>query len=87
MVKIGDFGVSKRMSANTQKMGNKTILGTPYYLSPEICQGLPYNEKSDVWSMGCCLYEMATLRKAFDAPNFAALITRIISVKVLGNSI
>lgn len=44
--KIGDLGVS-RMLATHQQMAH-TIVGTPYYLSPELCEGRPYNEKSDV---------------------------------------
>ena len=52
-VKIGDMGVAKKLSR-----GNfaKTIIGTPYYLSPEICEEKPYNEKSDVCTLGCILY-------------------------------
>jgi NIMA (never in mitosis gene a)-related kinase len=44
----------------------KTVIGTPYYLSPEICEDKPYDKKSDVWSLGCVLYEMVTLKHAFD---------------------
>ena len=40
-------------------------LGTPYYLSPEICANKPYNFKTDIWSLGCVLYEMASLKKPF----------------------
>ena len=40
----------------------KTVVGTPYYLSPEVCLNQPYTFKSDVWALGCVLYEMATLR-------------------------
>jgi NIMA (never in mitosis gene a)-related kinase len=42
----------------------RTQIGTPYYLSPEICQQKPYNNKSDVWSLGCVLYEITTLKHA-----------------------
>lgn len=42
----------------------RTQIGTPYYLSPEICQQRPYNNKSDVWSLGCVLYELTTLKHA-----------------------
>ncbi len=42
----------------------RTQIGTPYYLSPEICQQKPYNNKSDVWSLGCVLYELTTLKHA-----------------------
>lgn len=79
MVKIGDFGISKRMGTETHA---NTILGTPYYLSPEICQGLAYNEKSDIWALGCCLYEMATLQRAFDAQNLAALVAKIVNAEL-----
>jgi NIMA (never in mitosis gene a)-related kinase 8 len=49
VVKIGDFGISKIMNT---KVHAQTILGTPYYFSPEMCEGREYNEKSDVWAMG-----------------------------------
>jgi NIMA (never in mitosis gene a)-related kinase len=55
-----------------------TAVGTPYYLSPEICQGKPYNHKSDVWSLGCILYELVTLRHAFDAQTLKLLVLKII---------
>lgn len=44
------------------------------------CEGRPYNERSDMWALGCCLYEMCALRKAFDADNLPALIHKIINV-------
>lgn len=47
----------------------KTIVGTPYYLSPELCEDKPYNEKSDVWALGVVLYECCTQRHPFDADN------------------
>jgi NIMA (never in mitosis gene a)-related kinase len=45
----------------------RTCVGTPYYLSPEIWENKPYNNKSDLWAMGCVLYEMTTLKHAFEA--------------------
>ena len=56
----------------------QTAIGTPYYLSPEICQEKPYNQKSDIWSLGCILYEMLTLRHAFDANSMKALVLKIL---------
>jgi len=55
----------------------KTTIGTPYYLSPEICQERPYSWSSDVWALGCILFEMAALRVPFDAANIRALVTKI----------
>ena len=44
----------------------KTALGTPYYISPEICLGRKYNFKSDIWMLGCVLYELCTLERPFE---------------------
>lgn len=65
VIKLGDFGVSKKLE-NTDDLA-KSSLGTPYYISPEICQGRAYNNKSDVWMLGCVLYELCTLERAFNA--------------------
>ena len=75
-VKLGDFGISKVMGSTEQYA--QTVLGTPYYISPEICEGNPYNSKSDIWSLGCILHEMAELQKPFDGTNFPALIKKIV---------
>ncbi|XP_065064010.1 uncharacterized protein LOC135690390 isoform X1 [Rhopilema esculentum] len=73
-VKLGDFGIAKIMS--TRQDAN-TVLGTPYYISPEMCEGKPYNEKSDMWALGCILYEMANLQKTFEGTNLPALVNKI----------
>ena len=44
------------------------IVGTPSYISPEICEGKMYKNKSDIWALGCILYELTTLKKAFEGP-------------------
>jgi serine/threonine protein kinase len=75
-VKLGDFGIAKILK-NTVDLA-KTCIGTPYYLSPEICENKPYNNKSDIWALGCILYEMATLKHAFVAGNMKDLIVKII---------
>ena len=78
-VRIGDLGVAKMLceSANFAH----TMVGTPYYLSPEMCEERPYNEKSDVWALGCVLYELCTQKYPFEANNQAALILKIIRGK------
>lgn len=78
-VRIGDLGVAKVLS-NTAAYAH-TMVGTPYYLSPELCEERPYNAKSDVWALGCVLYELCTLKPPFDAQNQGALILKIIRGK------
>ncbi|RCN30894.1 kinase domain protein [Ancylostoma caninum] len=78
-VKIGDFGISKVMGTETLAQGAKTVVGTPYYISPEMCSGQPYNEKSDMWALGCILYEMTCLQKAFEGENLPALVNKIMT--------
>jgi len=75
IIKIGDFGISKSL-ANTRELAH-TAIGTPHYLSPEICQRKPYNHKSDMWSLGCVLYELCALKLAFPDENFVSLIHSI----------
>ena len=74
-IKIGDFGVAKIL---TQTGFAKTLIGTPYYLSPELCDEQPYNDKSDVWALGCILYELCTFNHPFNAKCQASLILKII---------
>eukprot|EP00232_Nephroselmis_pyriformis_P003965 CAMPEP_0182908254 /NCGR_PEP_ID=MMETSP0034_2-20130328/35107_1 /TAXON_ID=156128 /ORGANISM="Nephroselmis pyriformis, Strain CCMP717" /LENGTH=589 /DNA_ID=CAMNT_0025044421 /DNA_START=163 /DNA_END=1929 /DNA_ORIENTATION=+ len=75
VVKLGDFGVSKLMESSMD-MAN-TVLGTPFYLSPEVCEGKPYDFKSDVWSLGCILYEVAMLSPPFSGANMPQVIMKI----------
>lgn len=75
-VKLGDFGISATLG-NSQEL-RQTVCGTPYYFSPEMCLNQPYNHKSDVWALGCILYELATLRNAFDAKNMYSLARKIL---------
>lgn len=75
-VKIGDFGISK-MLENTFDMA-KTATGTPYYLSPEVCLGQRYDNKSDMWMLGCILYEMCSLRRPFEGESLGPVLNKII---------
>jgi NIMA (never in mitosis gene a)-related kinase len=77
-VKIGDLGVARLLGTHSLA---RTVVGTPYYLSPELCKGEPYDDKSDVWALGCILYELITLRPPFTANNQCALILKIIKAK------
>lgn len=75
-IKLGDFGIS-RVLENTNAAA-QTVVGTPYYMSPEACQSNPYTSKSDVWSLGCILYELCALEHAFKADNLLGLVFKIV---------
>eukprot|EP01135_Chromosphaera_perkinsii_P002990 Nk52_evm12s232 gene=Nk52_evmTU12s232 len=76
VIKLGDFGIA-RVLDNTLEHA-RTVVGTPFYLSPELCEGVPYNYKSDIWSLGCVLYEMCTLKHAFSALSIKVLVIKIL---------
>jgi NIMA (never in mitosis gene a)-related kinase len=78
-VKLGDFGIS-RVLENTNDAA-MTVVGTPYYMSPEVCENKPYTYKSDVWALGCVLYELCTLKHAFSADNLLGLVFKIVREK------
>nr|XP_012627011.1 serine/threonine-protein kinase Nek4 isoform X1 [Microcebus murinus] len=80
IIKVGDLGIA-RVLENHYDMAS-TLIGTPYYMSPELFSNKPYNYKSDVWALGCCVYEMATLKHAFNAKDMNSLVYRIIEGKL-----
>ena len=75
-IKVGDLGVAKIL--NHSGSFAKTLIGTPYYLSPELCEEKPYNNKSDIWALGCILYELCTFEHPFTAKSQASLILKIL---------
>ncbi|XP_034024337.1 serine/threonine-protein kinase Nek3 isoform X2 [Thalassophryne amazonica] len=74
-IKLGDFGSACLL--NSSKAFAYTYVGTPYYVAPEIWENKPYNNKSDVWSLGCVLYELCTLRHPFQASSWKSLILKV----------
>ena len=78
VVKIGDFNIGKEVSESTMY----TKIGTPVMMSPEIWNGESYNFKTDIWSLGCLVYQMATLKPPFLAESYAALYLKISKCKV-----
>ena len=76
VIKLGDFGIARNLEG-TLEMAN-TQIGTPYYMSPEVVQSRPYDYKSDIWSLGCVLHEMCTLKHAFTANDLRALVFKIL---------
>uniref|UniRef100_A0A672H7P8 Serine/threonine-protein kinase Nek2 n=1 Tax=Salarias fasciatus TaxID=181472 RepID=A0A672H7P8_SALFA len=74
-VKLGDFGLARILNHDTSFA--KTFVGTPYYMSPEQINRMSYNEKSDIWSLGCLLYELCALTPPFTAHNQKDLAEKI----------
>ena len=74
VVKLGDFGVAKSMD-----YGNlaKTVIGTPFYLAPEIWDHVPYSYAADVYSLGVVLYELCSLHKPYEADTAAELLIKV----------
>lgn len=73
-VKLGDLNVSKVLKENM----NHTQTGTPYYASPEVWKDEPYDVKSDIWSLGCVIYEAAGLKPPFQAEDMKSLYKKVI---------
>ena len=79
-VKLGDFGLS--LMLNKDMNFAYSNVGTPYYMSPEQVDENKYNEKSDIWSLGCFLYELTSLHPPFEAHNHLSLALKIKSGKI-----
>lgn len=75
--KLGDFNVSKVLHRGMLH----TQTGTPYYASPEVWQDKPYDQKSDIWSLGCVLYEMLNKRPPFKSNSMKDLYKKVILAK------
>ncbi|RDW92561.1 putative NIMA-like protein kinase [Coleophoma crateriformis] len=78
-VKLGDFGLSKIMQSHDFA---STYVGTPFYMSPEICAAERYTLKSDIWSLGCIIYELCAREPPFNAKSHFQLVQKIKEGKV-----
>jgi serine/threonine protein kinase len=79
LVKLSDFGFSRKFDGTVSNSVASTFLGTPYYLAPEMWKRAKYNKKADVWSLGIVLYEMMALKRPFVSQSMKGLMTAIVS--------
>ena len=75
-LKIGDFGISKSFDKTT--LAATAMIGTPYYLSPEMVEGKPYSTKADIWALGVILYQLCALKLPFEANSLPVLALKIL---------
>ncbi|KAJ8290465.1 hypothetical protein GJAV_G00013180 [Gymnothorax javanicus] len=76
LIKLGDYGLAKKLGSQLSMA--ESFVGTPYYMSPELCQGVKYSFKSDIWAVGCVLFELLTLTRTFEATNPLNLCVKIV---------
>lgn len=74
-VKLGDFGIARVLEGSAN--GAQTQIGTPYYISPEVCKRDTYGTKSDLWAVGVVAYELAALRVPFHAQSLPGVAIAI----------
>ena len=77
VIKLGDFGVSRQLSEHTMQL--QSFYGTPLYLSPELIEGRPYTQSTDLWSLGVVLYELLSLELPFKGNNLQDVVAQVLT--------
>ncbi|KNC49433.1 NEK protein kinase [Thecamonas trahens ATCC 50062] len=80
-VKLGDFGIARRLASHDLA---STMIGTPLYMAPEVLAGKPYGFKSDVWSLGCIVYELASFKHIVSARSLPELRAKVLRGAIPG---
>ena len=73
-IKLGDMGVSRVLA---ETFAN-TFLGTPFYMSPEMIRDSKYDAKSDIWALGCIVFEMVTFRRTYQCDSLMRILWKIV---------
>ena len=79
IIKLGDLGIARVLDSAHDLA--TTVIGTPYYMSPELFRNTPYGKQSDVWALGCCTFEMMTQKHAFNARDINSLAAKVLRGK------
>jgi serine/threonine-protein kinase len=77
-VKVADFGISRLISLEATQ--SAAVLGTPSYMAPEQCRGTKVDGRSDLFSLGCVIYELLSGERAFSGGNYAEVIYNLMHV-------
>lgn len=80
ILKLSDFGISTKLQPD--KLA-QTAVGTPYYLSPEIITSVPYDHKSDIWMLGCTIYELCCNRRPFEGESLQEIFFKVMNEEPL----
>ena len=79
---LSDFGIAKDFTVDKELTSTGTILGSPFYMSPEQAEGLPVDGRTDIYSLGVIFYEMLTGQKPYEGDSAIKVIMKHIQSPV-----